>query len=223
MPGRLGGQHRDRHRDDLAHLLLVPAERAADRDPVDAGGGDRRGRRAAQVLVGAALDDPEDRLVGGPVLAVPVEAALEPAVGPLGRAGRVVVVGAERRALVEDEGDVGAELRLHLHRALRREEVLGAVDVGAEADAVLADVEHAALERRPPAPALDLVGDAPEGKRKHLETTGIGDDRPVPAHELVKPAELGDPLAARRQHQVVGVAEDHLVAEPARPRPEAAP
>ncbi len=144
---------------------------------------------------------------------MPIEAALEPAMRALGRPGGVVVVGAERRALVEGEGDVGAEPGLYLHRALRREEVLAAVDVGAEANPVLADVEDAAVERRPPPPALDLVGDAPEGERKDLETTGIGDDRPFPAHERVKAAERRDPLASRRQHQVVGVAEDHLVAD----------
>ena len=149
--GAVGGQQRDGHRQHLAHLLLVAAERAADRDPVDAGRGDRLGRLAPQVLVDAALDDPEDGLAGGPVGAVPVEAAVEPAVGALGRAGGVVAVGVERRALVEDERDVGAERGLDLHRALRREELLGAVDVGAEADALLGDLQDSALQRRPPA------------------------------------------------------------------------
>jgi len=41
------------------HLPLVAAEGAADRDAVDAGGGHGRGRFAAQVLVDAALDDPD--------------------------------------------------------------------------------------------------------------------------------------------------------------------
>ena len=46
---------------------------------------------------------------GAPVRArVPVEAAVEPAVGSLDRAGGVLAVGVERRALVEDQGDVGA-------------------------------------------------------------------------------------------------------------------
>ena len=75
--------------------------------------------------------------------------------GSLHRTGGVLAVGAIRRALVEDQGDVGAELRLDLHRSLRREELLGAVDVGAEADALLADLEDAAVERRPAAPPLD--------------------------------------------------------------------
>ena len=82
-------------------------------------------RLAAQVLVDAALDDPEDGLALGPLALVPLEAAVEPAMRPLHRARRVVAVGVVGRALVEDQGDVGAELRLHLHRDLGRDEELG--------------------------------------------------------------------------------------------------
>ena len=128
-----------------AHLLLVAAEGAADRDPVDAGRRDRLGRLAPQVLVDAALDDPEDGLPRRALALVPGEAAVEPAVGALRRARGVVAVGVEGRALVEDEGDVGAERRLHLHRDLGRDEQLGAVAVGAEAHPLLADLEHRAV------------------------------------------------------------------------------
>ena len=69
--------------------------------------------------VDAALDDPVDDLPLGPVLGVPGEATVQPAVRALGRARRVVAIGVVGRALVEDQGDVGAELRLHLHRDLR--------------------------------------------------------------------------------------------------------
>ena len=65
--------------------------------------------------------------------------------GALGRAGGVVAVGVEGGALVEDEGDVGAERRLDLHRDLGRDEQLDAVAVGAEAHALLGDLEHRAL------------------------------------------------------------------------------
>ena len=128
-----------------AHLLLVAAEGAADRDPVDAGRGDALRRSLPQVLVDAALDDPEDRLAPRPVRVVPVEAAVEPAVGALGRARGVVAVGVEGRALVEDEGDVGAQRGLDPHRLLRAQEPLGAVDVGAEAHPLLGDVEDRAV------------------------------------------------------------------------------
>ena len=212
--GRLLGQQRRGHAEHLAHLLLVAAEGAADRDPVDAGRGDRlrptrgagpRGRRPGR----------SRRRPGAPARSsrVPVEAAVEPAVGALGRAGGVVAVGVVGRALVEDQGDVGAERRLHLHRDLGRDEELGAVAVGAEAHPLLLDRDHRALlAARPPA-ALDLVGDAAVGEREDLEAAGVGDQRPLPAHEPVQPAGVGDPLRARRDEQVVGVAEDQLVAE----------
>ena len=112
--GRRLGQERRGHRQHRGHLLLVAAEGAADRDAVDAGLGDVCGRFAAQVLVGAALDDPNTAWRAGPLSLVPGEAAVEPAMGALGRAGGVLAVGVEGRALVEDEGDVGAERRLDL-------------------------------------------------------------------------------------------------------------
>ena len=197
----------------LAHLGLVAAEGAADRQAVDAGGGDGLGRLAPQVLVDAALDDAEDRLARRPLALVPLEAAVEPAVGALGRAGGVVAVGVEGRALVEDQGDVGAERRLHLHRDLGRDEQLGAVAVGAEVHPLLLDRDHRALLAALAAAALDLVGDAAVGQREDLEAAGVGDQRPLPAHEAVQAAGSGDPLRARRDEQVVGVAQHHLVAE----------
>ena len=150
----------------------------------------------------------------GPLALVPVEAAVEPAVGALGRAGGVVAVGVEGRALVEDEGDVGAERRLHLHRDLGRDEQLRAVAVGAEADALLGRSRPPSRARRRAAAALDLVGDAAVGEREDLEAAGVGDQRPLPAHEPVQAAGGGDPLRPGRDEQVVGVAEDQLVAEP---------
>ena len=68
----------------------------------------------------------------------------------------------------------------------------------------------------PPGPpaALDLVGDAAVGEREDLEAARVGDQRPVPAHEPVQAAGARDPLRPGRDEQVVGVAEDQLVAEP---------
>src|ERR1044072_5466959 len=86
-----------------AHLVLVAAQRAADCDAVDAGLGDCLCRGAAQVLVDAALDDAEDCLLRWAVLAMPVEAAVEPAVGALHRAGGVVAVSVGRGGLVAEQ------------------------------------------------------------------------------------------------------------------------
>ena len=74
-----------------------------------------------------------------------------------------------------------------------------AVDVGAEAHALLLDREDRALAARPPArsAALDLVGDRAVAHREHLEPARVGDDRPVPAHEPVQAAVARDQLVAR--------------------------
>ena len=130
----------------------------------------------------------------------------------LGRAGRVVAVDVERRALVEGERDVGAQRRLDLHRGLGAHELLVAVDVGAEAHALLADLEDAALALVRAA-ALDLLGHRAVAHGEHLEAAGVGDDRPPPRHELVQAAEVVDQLVARLDEQVERVAEHHLEAE----------
>ncbi len=216
--GRRLGQQRRGHRQDVVHLRLVAPEGAADREPVDASLGDPLRRFPPQVLVDAALDDPEDRLALGPLALVPLEAAVEPAVGALGRAGGVVAVGVEGRALVEDEGDVGAERRLHLHRDLGRDEELGAVAVGAEAGALLGDLDRRAVLAPGPAASLDLVGDPAVGEREDLEAAGVGDQRPLPAHEPVQPPGRGDPLGPRGDEQVVGVARGSAGSRARRPR-----
>jgi hypothetical protein len=186
----------------LVHLRLGLTERAADGDPAAARRGDGLRRLAPQVLVHPTLDDAVDELLLGArpvrVLRVPAQAALEPAVRALGGAGGVLAADVERRALVEDEGDVRAERRLDLHRRLGPEEALRAVEIGAEGDAPLLDGEH------PPGPlpvgadpggaTLDLVGHRPVAHREDLEAARVGDDRPVPAHEAMQPAEVVDEL-----------------------------
>ena len=78
-----------------------------------------------------------------------------------------------------------------------------AVHVGAEAHALLLDREDRALARGRLAVAgagwagLDLIGDGSVAHREHLEAAGVGDDRPVPAHEAVQAAEALDQLGAR--------------------------
>src|SRR5205807_6664488 len=111
----------------------------------DVAAGHPRGRLAPQVLVHAALDDPEEQLPVRAVLPSPRDAAVEPPVGPLGRARGVVAAGVERGALVERERNVRAQRGLDLHRRLRTHEALGPVDVRPKANALLVDREDAAL------------------------------------------------------------------------------
>jgi len=96
--------------------------------------------------------------------------------------------GRQLDAFVELHGDVGAEQELDLDRAFR------------------AELDHGAVEMR--AEGYRLLVDLAQFRERHdLETAGIGKDRVRPVHEPVQPAERRDPLGARPQHQVIGVAE----------------
>ena len=48
------------------------------------------------------------------------------------------------------------------------------------------------------------------GEREDLESARVGEDRTVPAHELVQSAELAHQLVAGPQMQMIRVGEDHL-------------
>ena len=70
----------------------------------------------------------------------------------------------------------------------------------------------AAVEVRPELDAV-LVNLPALGKTEDLISTAIGEDRFVPANELVEAAATRDQAVARPQHQVVGVAENDAGAD----------
>ena len=93
------------------------------------------------------------------------------------------------RAFIQLHDNIGIECALHLHRALRREKHLAAIDRRAETRAFLGQF-------------------ADFGEAEHLKTAGIGENRLVPMHELVQTAMRGDDVLAGAQHQVERVAKD---------------
>ena len=97
--------------------------------------------------------------------------------------------------MIEAHRDVGAELALNRRCDLGREPDQVAVVDRAERDAVVVD-------------ARDRVA-----QREDLVAAGVGEDRPVPAHEPVQAAELRDQVLAGTQMQVVRVAEQDRGAE----------
>ena len=202
------------HRDHAAHLVLVASQRPADRQPVHGRRRDPLGGRATEVLMDAALHDPEHGLASRALALVPRQAPIEPAVCPLGRSRGVFAIGVVGGALVEGQGDVGAERSLDRHRSLRAEELLRSIEVGAKPHPLLADLENRSPAGPAPAAPLDLIGHGPVSEREDLKAAGVGDDRPPPPHEPMEPAERGDPIRPGRQHEVEGVPEHHLVAEP---------
>ena len=156
---------------------------------------------------------PKSSWPAGRVLGVPAHAAVEPSMRALHRRARVVAVHVERRALVERQRDVRAQGRLDLHRGLGAHEPLRTVGVRAESNSVLVDRQDPLW--RLASAALDLRGHRAVAHGEHLEAAGVGDDRPGPAHELVQPAHLAHLLVTGLDEQVEGVAQHHLVAEPA--------
>ena len=174
------------------HLLRLADGEAAERIAVEAHVDQRLGARAAQRRACAALDDAEERMAG--LRAERDLASLRPAQRkPHG----ALDLGLRRRQLhtfVELHLDVGAEQALDLHRALRRQMMPRAVDMGLKGHAAF--VELAQLR-----------------ERHDLKAAGIGEDRPWPVHELMQAAERGDALGARPQHQMIGVGEHDIGAE----------
>ena len=124
-------------------------------------------RLGPQLRVQAALHDPEQRLVRAPVGG---QRALGPAVGAGRRVGDDLARRRRHDRLVEGDRHVGAERLLDRDRVLRREAVGRAVDVAAERHAVLVD-------------------DPQVAQRHDLVPARVGEDRLVPGHEAVQPAE----------------------------------
>src|SRR5215510_5841691 len=65
-----------------------------------------------------------------------------------------------------------------------------AVDVGLKLDAVFAELSK-------------------PGQAKYLKPSAVGQDRPIPRHESMKPTQLIDRRVARSQIEVIGVAENY--------------
>ena len=166
------GQVRNRSVDRLIHEILG----LADRDPahgiaVEAYLHKFFGAVAAQVVVDAALHDPENELSVGVRL---VLGALRPAQSLRYRFFGALALARIGQAFVEDHRDVGAEYALHGHRLLGTEEEFVAVQMGVEAAAVFRYLAHL-------------------GQREDLKSAAVGENGAIPAHELVK-------AAGRRDH-----------------------
>ena len=111
-----------------------------------------RADSVAQRRIEAALDDPEQRLVGA---GVGSERSFRPAVGAPHRFGDDSPGRARADRLVEGDGDVGPERLLDGDRVLRREAVDRAVEVALEGDPVV--VDHAQVAQRDDLEAAESV------------------------------------------------------------------
>ena len=103
------------------------------------------------------------------------------------------------RAFVEGHHNVRAQRDLYFHRPLRRKQMRRAVQMRAETYALFFHLAQLA-------------------QAEDLEAAGIGQQRPVPAHELVQPAQLAHQLVPRSQIEMVGIAQNDLRAQMFRTR-----
>src|SRR5207244_10876227 len=132
------------------------------------------------------LGDSEEQLAFGPRRRA---LARGPERGQANRTLELVAGDLDGSAEVEAHRNVGAELPLDLRGQLGGEPREGAVIDRAEGDAVVVD-------------RCDRVAE-----REDLEAAGVGEDRPVPAHEAMQAPELRDQVLAGPDVQAVGVAE----------------
>src|ERR1051325_8297518 len=95
------------------------------------------------------------------------------------------------RALVKGHYDVGAQRDLYLHRALRSKQMRGAVKMRTKTDSFLRHLAQLA-------------------QAEDLEAAGISQQRAVPAHEAVQPAQLAHQLMSRPKIEMVGIAKNDL-------------
>ena len=158
--------------------------------PVEAELDDLLDRAASRLLIGRALRDSEEQLTrSARSLPLPCRPERRQANGV------DQVLSAGRRAHVQAHGDVRAELRLDVGDRLGREALLVAVVDRAERHALFVHFEDRVAQRE------DLIA------------ARVGEDRAVPAHELMKAAELSDHVLPGAEMEVVGVAEQDLGAE----------
>ena len=97
-------------------------------------------------------------------------------------------------ALVEGHADVRAEGDLHVDGVFGSEEVAAAVQMRAEAHALIRHLAQLA-------------------QTEDLKAAGVGQQRPRPAHKPVQPAHAPYGLVSGPQVEVIGVAQDNFGAQ----------
>ena len=187
--------------DDLIHRLgALPYRQTADGISGQVQVGDLLHVLDAQISVGAALVDAPEHLPGIDRRFQSIEAGVfrlaahQPTIGPADGGFHIIVGCGILDALVKGHADVRAEIRLDLHAFLRAHKDFPSVQVGGKIDALLPDFPQT-------------------GQREDLKAAGIGQNRPVPGHELMQPSKIVNNLVTGPQMQVVGVGKLHLTAD----------
>src|SRR5579884_865577 len=146
------------------------------------------GTTAAQLQIGAALHNGEQRLIGPSVRRT---AALGPANRAFDGDAQIIRRCAVRRTLIQAHGDVRAEVFLDGNSAFGCQLHQRTIDVRTKHGGMIVD-----LARR--RQAVDL------------KTAAVGENGTVPAHEVMQAAQFSNHIVAGPQREVIGVAQNYL-------------
>jgi len=140
------------------------------------------------VVVDPALDNAEHHLPLGMRF---VLRALRPANRPRHALFGTIAFARVRQALVEDHCNVGADHLLHRHRLLGAKKEFVTVQMGVESATLFGELAHLC-------------------EREDLKPSGVGENRTVTAHEIVKSPGSCQHLSPGTEHQMIGITENHL-------------
>ncbi len=121
----------------------------------------------------------------------PILASPRPPRRHLRTSRRVIALARIRRTFVEDHRDIAAESGLNFHRDLRRNKRRCSIDMILKTHSFLRDLSQFC-------------------QRKNLVTATVSQDRSVPAHEFVQPAEMFDHIEAGPNEEVISIAQNDL-------------
>ena len=146
------------------------------------------GAAFAQIIKQAALNNTEQRLVLSGMCSL---AACRPTGGFFQRGHHLLSGRRVRRTNIKSHGNIGTQILFNLHHLLRREEMLGAINVRTENYAVLANIPQF-------------------GQAEHLKTAAVGQNRLIPVHKFVQTAGLSHQLMARAHIKMIRIAQNNL-------------
>jgi hypothetical protein len=189
IPRLIFRQQRCHRRGAVLALLAGFAHRqTADGKPIEGQLGNDSSALDSQILIARTLDDAEHRLRR---IAAGRQATLCPTMCKLHGASGGRMIHGRWYALIQHHHDVGADELLGLDAAFRTQSNDGLVQI--------------AFEFR-----MFLGQGAAAGKRKDLESAGIGQHRSRPVHEAVNAAEFLEDRRSWTQQQVIRVGQQHL-------------
>ena len=187
--------------DGIVHLLMgLPYRQAADGIAGKVQVRDALHMVDADIVENGALIDAEEHLAGIDRVFLRIVrgegglAALQPANGAVAGALDIIPRRGDLDALFKGHGDIGAQVGLDAHALLRAHEDMAPVDMGIEFDALLRDFT--------------------KGRQgEDLKAAAVGEDRSIPGHKAVQPAELFDERVPRADMEMIGIGKLHLTAD----------